>query len=120
MPSTNGNGPKSERIALLLRVSSEEQREKETIELQEEFLEQYCGLYELEVAEIYRDEVCRAPSRCTRGPRAGGFSRTQKRAGSERCSSTSWTGLVGRYSSSLTPTIGFRPPAYRCAPQPSP
>jgi site-specific DNA recombinase len=56
MPSTNGHGAKLERIALLLRVSSEEQREKETIELQEEFLEQYCGLYELEVAEIYKDD----------------------------------------------------------------
>ena len=56
MPSTNGHGSKPERVALLLRVSSEEQREKETIELQEEFLEQYCGLYELEVAEIYKDD----------------------------------------------------------------
>jgi site-specific DNA recombinase len=56
VPSTNGHGAKPERVALLLRVSSEEQREKETIELQEEFLEQYCGLYELEVAEIYRDD----------------------------------------------------------------
>ena len=56
MPNTNGHGAKPERIALLLRVSSEEQREKETIELQEEFLEQYCGLYELEVAEIYKDD----------------------------------------------------------------
>jgi site-specific DNA recombinase len=56
MPSTNGHGAKPERIALLLRVSSEEQREEETIELQEEFLQQYCGLYELEVAEIYKDD----------------------------------------------------------------
>jgi site-specific DNA recombinase len=56
MPSTNGQGAKPERIALLLRVSSEEQREKETIELQEEFLEQYCSLYELEVAETYKDD----------------------------------------------------------------
>jgi site-specific DNA recombinase len=56
MPSTNGHGSKPERVALLLRVSSEEQREKETIELQEEFLEQYCGLYELEVAGTYKDD----------------------------------------------------------------
>ena len=56
MPSTNGHGTKPERVALLLRVSSEEQREKETIDLQEEFLEQYCGLYELELAGIYKDD----------------------------------------------------------------
>jgi site-specific DNA recombinase len=57
MPSTNGHGPKNaERVALYLRVSSEEQRERETIEIQREFLEQYCRLYELEVADIYKDD----------------------------------------------------------------
>ncbi len=56
MPSTNGHGPKKERVALYLRVSSEEQRDRETIEIQDEFLEQYCNLYELEVAEIYKDD----------------------------------------------------------------
>ncbi len=56
MPTTNGHGSKPERIALLLRVSSEEQRERETIEIQEEFLEQYCGLYQLDVADIYKDD----------------------------------------------------------------
>jgi hypothetical protein len=39
MPTTNGHGSKLERVALYLRASSEEQREKETIEVQEEFLE---------------------------------------------------------------------------------
>ena len=58
MPSTNGHGSSgaTERVALLIRVSSEEQREKETIEIQDEFLEQYCDLYELEVADIYKDD----------------------------------------------------------------
>src|SRR5215211_6159107 len=58
MPSTNGHGSSgaTERVALLIRVSSVEQREKETIEIQDEFLEQYCGLYELEVADIYKDD----------------------------------------------------------------
>src|SRR3712207_5712429 len=56
MPSTNGHGPKPEQVALYLRVSSEEQRERETIEIQREFLEQYRSLYELEVAEIYEDD----------------------------------------------------------------
>jgi len=56
MPSTNGHGPKPEPVALYLRVSSEEQRDRETIEIQEEFLEQYRGLYELELADIYKDD----------------------------------------------------------------
>src|SRR5215211_5484127 len=60
MPSTNGHGSSvgtaTERVALLMRVSSEEQRERETIEIQDEFLSQYCDLYELEVAETYKDD----------------------------------------------------------------
>src|SRR5215212_441125 len=56
MPTTNGHGSKPERVALLMRVSSEEQRDRETIEIQEEFLYQYCDLYELEVAQIYKDD----------------------------------------------------------------
>jgi DNA invertase Pin-like site-specific DNA recombinase len=44
MPSTNGLDLQPERVALYLRVSSEEQRDRETIDLQREFLEQYCGL----------------------------------------------------------------------------
>jgi site-specific DNA recombinase len=56
MPSTNSHGPKPERVALYLRVSSEEQRDRETIEIQEEFLDQYRKLYGLAVAETYRDD----------------------------------------------------------------
>jgi site-specific DNA recombinase len=58
MPSTNGHGSSgaTERIGLLLRVSSEEQRERETITLQDEFLHEYCRLYGLEVAEVYADD----------------------------------------------------------------
>jgi site-specific DNA recombinase len=58
MSSTNGHGSggATERVALYLRVSSEEQRDRETIEIQREFLEQYCGLYELEVADTYEDD----------------------------------------------------------------
>jgi site-specific DNA recombinase len=55
MPSTNGHGSKPDQVALYLRVSSEEQRNRETIEIQREFLEQYCRLYELEAAHIYED-----------------------------------------------------------------
>jgi site-specific DNA recombinase len=58
MHATNGHGSSgaTERVALYLRVSSEEQRERETIEIQDEFLEQYRGLYDLEVADIYEDD----------------------------------------------------------------
>ena len=44
-----------ERVGLLMRVSAEEQRDRETIEIQEEFLDQYCRLYGLEVVEAYKD-----------------------------------------------------------------
>jgi site-specific DNA recombinase len=56
MPSPGCHEDRAERIALLLRVSSEEQRERETIETQREFLQEYCRLYGLEVAEIYADD----------------------------------------------------------------
>src|SRR5215218_1822779 len=56
MPNMNGHGSEPERVALCLCVSSEEQRDRETIELQEEFLEQFCRLYELEVADVYKDD----------------------------------------------------------------
>jgi site-specific DNA recombinase len=56
MPSTNGHGSKPERVALYLRVSSEEQRDRETIEIQDRFLDEYCRLYELKVAEVYADD----------------------------------------------------------------
>src|SRR5215208_4732865 len=57
MPSS-GHGPESDvgKVAVYLRVSSDEQRDRETIEIQREFLEQYRSLYELEVAEIYEDD----------------------------------------------------------------
>ena len=57
MPSTNGHGPMPERVALSMRVSSEEQKEKESIATQDGFLEEYCKLYDLEVTSIYKDEA---------------------------------------------------------------
>jgi site-specific DNA recombinase len=58
MPSADNQNPQShsERVALLLRVSSEEQRDRETIEIQRDFLKEYCRLYGLEVAETYADD----------------------------------------------------------------
>src|SRR5215218_2447072 len=58
MPSQGGHaaGEAPERVGLLMRVSAEEQRDRETVEIQEEFLDQYCRLYELEVADVYKDD----------------------------------------------------------------
>ena len=47
---------KRERVGLLLRVSSEEQRDRETIEIQRDFLNEYCRLYGLEIAGVYADD----------------------------------------------------------------
>jgi len=56
MPSPDQHEDGAERVALLLRVSSEEQRERETIAIQREFLQEYCCLYRLKVAQIYADD----------------------------------------------------------------
>src|ERR687895_658257 len=56
MTEKDGNLGSPERVALCLRVSSEEQRDRETIEIQREFLQEYCRLYALEVAQIYADD----------------------------------------------------------------
>jgi len=62
MPSTNGRkaepvaGATPERVALCLRVSSEEQRDRETIGIQDDFLHEYCRLYGLEIAGVYADD----------------------------------------------------------------
>jgi DNA invertase Pin-like site-specific DNA recombinase len=56
----NGHGAgalPAERVALYMRVSSEEQREKESIATQDVFLEEYCKLYGHEVVGIYKDEA---------------------------------------------------------------
>ena len=58
MPSTNSHDPDSDvgKVALYLRVSSDEQRDRESIKTQREFFDQYCDLYGLEVTEIYADD----------------------------------------------------------------
>ena len=58
MSGRNIHGPVSsaERITLCLRVSSEEQCDRETIEIQRDFLTEYCRLYGLEVAVVYADD----------------------------------------------------------------
>jgi DNA invertase Pin-like site-specific DNA recombinase len=109
MLSTNGHGSKPERVALYLRVSSEEQRNRETIEIQEEFLQQFCDLLGLEVAEIYKDDGVSgtiplherpAGRRLLEDARQGKF-RTVLLGRSYSISSTAWG---GPYSSSSTHT----------------
>jgi site-specific DNA recombinase len=56
MPNANGHGSKPERVALYLRVSSLEQRDRQTIEIQREALPKYCELHGLEVIETYADD----------------------------------------------------------------
>ncbi len=56
MPTTNGHGPEPERVALYLRVSSEEQRDTGTIETQREFLLRHAKRSSFEVAETYADD----------------------------------------------------------------
>jgi site-specific DNA recombinase len=57
MPSTNGHGSQPERVGLYMRVSSEEQKTKESIATQDGFLEEYCKLYGHEVVGVYKDEA---------------------------------------------------------------
>jgi hypothetical protein len=108
MPSPDRHEGGAERVALLLRVSSEEQRERETIEIQREFLQEYCRLYGLEVAQIYADDGVSGTIPCTRGRKAGDSSRTPIRGSSPPSSSTAWTGSAGPSWSRSTPTTGYR------------
>src|SRR5918997_4895200 len=58
MPSINGHGSSgaTERVALYMRVSSEEQRDAGTIQTQREFLDNYADLYGQTVVDAYADE----------------------------------------------------------------
>jgi site-specific DNA recombinase len=44
------------RVALYLRVSTEEQRERQSIATQREHGQRYCELHQLDVFEIYADD----------------------------------------------------------------
>src|SRR5260370_20602331 len=43
-------------VALYLRVSTEEQRERQSIVTQREFAERYCALHRLNVSAVYADD----------------------------------------------------------------
>src|SRR5215212_194402 len=42
--------------AVYLRVSTEEQRERQSIETQRDFASRYCGFHQLNIHEIYSDD----------------------------------------------------------------
>ena len=58
MPSTNSHGPKGQakRVALYMRVSSEEQREAGTIQTQRAELERHAAARGFEVFDVYGDD----------------------------------------------------------------
>jgi site-specific DNA recombinase len=56
MPSTNGHGPKPERVALYMRTSSDEQREAGTINTQDGVLRTYAARMGYEIVETYADD----------------------------------------------------------------
>ena len=43
-------------VALYLRVSTEEQRERQSIATQREFAERYCALHQLSISTVYADD----------------------------------------------------------------
>ena len=43
-------------VALYLRVSTEEQRERQSISTQRAFAERYCALHQLQIATVYADD----------------------------------------------------------------
>ena len=48
--------PASSSVALYLRVSTEEQRERQSIDTQREFGAKYTDLHELRVHQVYADD----------------------------------------------------------------
>jgi len=43
-------------VALYLRVSTEEQRERQSIATQREFAERYCALHQFSISAVYADD----------------------------------------------------------------
>lgn len=49
-------GMKKGKAALYLRVSTDEQVERQSVETQTDFLREFCRLFEIEIVAVYRDE----------------------------------------------------------------
>ena len=101
-----------ERVALCLRVSSEEQRERETIEIQRAFLQEYCRLYSLEVVQIYADDGVSGTVPLHERPEGRRLLEDAKEGKFSTLLATGWIGLAGPSWSPSTPTIGYRNPAW--------
>ncbi len=87
MPSTKGHTTNSERAALYMRVSSEEQRDAGTIQTQSDSLTRHAAACGLEVAEVYADDrvsgtipLHERPEGRRRGRRASGPDHYRTRA----------------------------------------
>src|ERR1700735_5481902 len=55
-PSADSGNQAADGVALYLRVSTEEQRERQSIDTQREFGAKYTDLHELRVHQVYADD----------------------------------------------------------------
>ena len=99
------------KLALYMRVSSEEQKTKETIGTQDQFLREYVALYGLEVVKVYKDEAISGTVPLGERPAGRSCSLTRRAASSTRCSSTGSTGSGARCSWWSTRTTAWSRPA---------
>jgi hypothetical protein len=84
MPSTNGQTTSPDRVALYMRVSSEEQRDAGTIQTQSDSLTRHAATCGFEVSEVYADDGVSGTIPLHERP--DGYWRTPKRASSRACS----------------------------------
>ena len=98
MPSTNGHGAKPERVALYLRVSSEEQRTEKPSKYSVSFWNPTANFTGSRWPGPMLTMTSQAPFHYTSGPRVGSFWKTRKRASSRPYSSIGSTGSGARCS----------------------
>ena len=99
MSSGEANGSSAApdgKVAVLLRVSTDEQRERETIGLQRAFLAEFCKLYGLEVHEIYADDGVSGTVPLHERPEGRRLLEDARAGESRRSCSTGSTGWAGR------------------------
>src|SRR5579863_4093119 len=62
-------------VGIYLRVSTEEQRERQSILTQKDFAERYCGLHQYQIHHIYADDGISGTVPLDRRPQASQFLR---------------------------------------------
>jgi DNA invertase Pin-like site-specific DNA recombinase len=102
---TNGHTD-AERVALYLRVSSEEQRDHDNIDLQAQFFADYTRLYGLEVIHTYTDDGVSGTIPLAERPEGARLLEDAAKGEFDPCSSTSSTALGASSSSPWMPTTG--------------